>query len=135
MSVELLTIWASRGDDRYPVQLVVSTANECTVTATSDHWPELPATGLDLFEALTGLRLTLEPLGVVLHCNGARVDVYPSQMQRQATAGRMAYVMVPQSTVRPKAVDIFAPAKEGSLLGSVSDQRAWFDRWMSEPAP
>jgi hypothetical protein len=86
--------------------------------------------GPDLFEALVRARRGLEAHDVLLGCNGARRDVFPSAMQRQAAGGRRAYVLtMPRTTARPPVVDIFAPAPELSALATVDEQRAWFDRW------
>jgi len=86
--------------------------------------------GPDLFEALVSARRDLEAQGVLVACNGARRDVFPSAMLRQATAGRRAYVLtVPRNVTRPPTVDIFAPAPDASALATVEEQRAWFDMW------
>jgi len=86
--------------------------------------------GSDLFEALASVRRDLKAYGVVLACNGARQDVFPSPMLRQATMGCRAYVLtMPRSTAAPPTVDIFATAPESSVLAPVEEQRAWFDRW------
>ena len=87
--------------------------------------------GPDLFEALVVARRELEAHGVLVGCNGARRDVFPSAMLRQAAGGRRAYVLsVPRTAARPPTVDIFAPAPDTSALASVDEQRAWFDRWL-----
>ena len=92
--------------------------------------------GSDLFEALTAARRGLEARDIQLGCNGARVDVFPSGMLRQAAAGRRAYVLpIPRVTVKPPLVDIFDLAPEGSNLATVDEQREFFDRWLhSGPA-
>src|SRR5215469_6592337 len=53
----------------------------------------LQADGPDLFAALQQLRRTLEPLGWVPLCNGARVDCYPSGMARDMGGGMDVYVL------------------------------------------
>ena len=92
--------------------------------------------GPDLFEALAQARRGLEAQDVLLGCNGARCDVFPSAMQRQAGWGRRAYVLtMPRTTARLAVVDIFAVAPELSELATVDAQRAWFGRWrQSGPA-
>jgi hypothetical protein len=86
--------------------------------------------GPDLFDALVSARRELEAQDVLIGCNGARRDVFPSAMLRQATRGRRAYVLtVPRTASRPSTVDIFAPAPDMSALATVDEQRAWFDRW------
>jgi hypothetical protein len=86
--------------------------------------------GADLFEALIGARLGLEARGVLLGCNGARRDVHPSAMQRQAGSARRAYVLLmPRTGEKLRVVDIFAAAPDRSVLASVDGQRAWFESW------
>ena len=49
------------------------------------------AEGPDLFEALQAVRRRLEDAGMLLCCQGARADVFPSGMSRQMGGGRRAY--------------------------------------------
>jgi hypothetical protein len=87
--------------------------------------------GVDLFDALVGARRSLEAAGAMIACNGARRDVYPSQMLRQSTGGRRAYVLG-DPRGRRASVDIFGPA-DWSLIVSVDDQREEFVRWVGNP--
>lgn len=65
-----------------------------------------------------------------LACNGARLDVWPSGMLRQAGYGRRAYVLtMPPSAARTSTVDIFEPAPKSSALATVDEQREWFRRY------
>jgi len=87
--------------------------------------------GIDLFAALNSARRVLERLDIMVCCNGSRRDVYPSQMLRQTTEGRRAYVLeMPWSPKKPPSVDIFDPVSDLSTLATVDEQRAWFDRWL-----
>ncbi|WP_460573188.1 hypothetical protein [Humibacter soli] len=102
----------------------------CVVEVSVDGGIEASAEGPDLFEALALVRGQLEVHEVLIGCNGARRDVFPSVMQRQATIDRRAYVLaMPRGASRPSTVDVFAPAPDMSLLGTVDEQRAWFDTW------
>ncbi len=86
--------------------------------------------GLDLFDALVAARRRLEAHGVLLGCNGGRRDVYPSAMLQQTSRGRRAYVLSsPRGGSRLPVVDIFEPAPDLSLVATVDEQRASFDRW------
>jgi hypothetical protein len=88
--------------------------------------------GTDLFAALCDARRQLEP-AVYIACNGARRNVYPSAMQRQAAKGRRAYVLtLPRTKERPQVVDIFEPANRAEIA-TVDEQFAWFERWNSSP--
>lgn len=113
----------------------------CSVSFTSDdvcvvevRLPEEPMArgeGADLFEALASARRLLELQRVMVGCNGSRRDVFPSPMLRQAAKGRRAYVLeLPRSTKKPLTVDIFDSVSDLSALGTVDEQRAWFDRWL-----
>lgn len=91
--------------------------------------------GSDLFEALASARRLLEGQQVMVGCNGCRRDVFPSPMLRQATKGRRAYVLeLPRSAKKPPMVDIFEAVSDLSTLGTVDEQRRWFDHWLpSDP--
>lgn len=99
----------------------------------------LQAEGPDLFDALQQLRKqTLEPLGWVPLCNGARVDCYPSGMARDMGGGQVVYVLSarPRLSVgrygprlRRPLVDTFEPAPKKSV-GTVEDQDAYFRTWL-----
>lgn len=92
--------------------------------------------GFDLFGALNSARRVLERLQIVVCCNGSRRDVYPSQMLRQTTKGRRAYVLeMPWSPKKPPSVDIFDPVSDLSTLATVDEQRAWFDQWLPPKPP
>ena len=89
--------------------------------------------GGDYFDALCELRRRLEEAGWRLAVQGARVDVYPSAMGRDA-GGRRAYLL--RHGRRPAIddlVDVFAPADAG-FVGTVEDQRRYFDAWRATPA-
>ena len=80
---------------------------------------------------LVAARRGLEAHGFLLGCNGGRRDVYPSAMLQQTSQGRRAYVLSsPPGGSRLPAVDIFAPAPDLSLVATVDEQRASFERWI-----
>lgn len=87
--------------------------------------------GLDLFDALVDARRSLEAAGAMIACNGARRDVYPSEMLRQSTGGRRAYVLSDRRGPQT-SVDIFEPA-DWSSIASVDEQREEFLRWVGNP--
>lgn len=65
----------------------------------------------DLFGALEAVRLRLEPSQILICCQGAQLNVFPSGMSRQMSGGRRAYALTPAR--RPESsdlVDIFDPA-------------------------
>lgn len=66
---------------------------------------------VDLLECLKAIRRDLEGMDLLLCCQGARPNVFPSGMTRQMTDGRLAYAL--QAGKMPSdddLVDIFAPA-------------------------
>lgn len=131
MTGEALTGWALEGEERYPVEFALIPDDLCVVTVRSERWPEIVGRGSDLFEALVEARGPLDALGVLLECNGSRVDVHPSAMLRQAGRGRRAYVLaLPRTPVKPEVVDIFEIPVGEFRLGSVVEQGQWFEKWL-----
>lgn len=103
----------------------------CTVEVLVDNVCTT-ATGSDLFEALAVVRGQLFERDIIVMCNGARRDVFPSQMLRQATSGRRAYVLrVPRGRARPPIVDIFDPAPKDAVFDTVDGQYAAFQQWVA----
>src|SRR5690348_10532320 len=111
---EETVIEAYRGDDAFPATVRFAAGDPCVVEVLVGREDRVRTEGPDLFEALVDARRMLERRALRLACNGSRRDVYPSQMQRQATQGRRAYVMtMPRTTTRLAVVDIFAVAPAG----------------------
>ncbi|WP_329083964.1 hypothetical protein [Streptosporangium sp. NBC_01469] len=130
LSMEVTCLDVVWRDLRETVSVRFSAQEDAFVVITLNGGVDVRGAGSDLFEALKEVCLRLEEMGALLLCNGARIDVYPSQMQRQATRGRRAYVMtLPRGPARPESVDIFAPARL-DLVGSVAEQREFFERWL-----
>lgn len=130
MTWEQVALPAVRAGKPAAARLRFAVGDVCVVEAAIGDDVDVRGEGPDLFEALASVRRVLEASGVMIACNGSRKDVFPSQMLRQASGGRFAYVLtIPRSPARPQTVDIFAPAPESAELVSVDDQRAWFDRW------
>ena len=131
MTWEQVALPAVRAGKRVASRVRFAAGDVCVVEAAVGGDPDVRGEGPDLFEALASVRRVLEASGVMIACNGSRKDVFPSQMLRQASGGRFAYVLtIPRSAARPQTVDIFAPAPEFAELASVDGQRAWFDRWL-----
>jgi hypothetical protein len=123
---------AVRGGERANALVRFHAADVCTVEVAFRD-VSLRGVGHDLFSALVAVRRDLDTLGWLLACNGSRRDVYPSQMGRQASRGRLAYLLtLPRTTRRPEVLDIFDVADERTV-SSVDDQRAWFDAWAVSP--
>jgi hypothetical protein len=98
------------------------------------------ARGPDLFDAFCEIRRDLEGDGVRICVSGARIDAYPSGMTRDMGGGQMVYLLRRRSVIgkllrlpylRPnKRVYIFSPAP-CHLVGTVDEQRSFFERWMN----
>ncbi|MFF5309413.1 hypothetical protein [Streptomyces massasporeus] len=79
---------------------------------------------VDLLECLKSARRDLEDMGLLLCCQGARLNVFPSGMSRQMTEGRLAYSFQSGKALSDDdLVDIFAPA-DCSEVGTLEDQLA-----------
>lgn len=96
--------------------------------------------GHDLFNCFVDIRRQVEPAGVRFCVNGARINAYPSGMSRDMGGGQMLYIL-PRFNIfrkiiwiigfrRRKLVYIFSPAP-CHLVGSVDEQRAYYDDLMS----
>ena len=86
------------------------------------------ATVVDLFDALSILRVQLEAAGLRICVEGARADVFPSGMSRQSSGGRRAYRLVAGRTPELEdLVDIFESTECGEVV-SVDDQLASVQR-------
>lgn len=80
-------------------------------------------TGEDVVACLSGLRLRLETDGLLLCCQGARVNVWPSGQLRQFADGRQGYVLTRRAPGQVhEIVDLLDPAPAAQVV-SVEDQR------------
>lgn len=131
MMWEEVTVPAVRGGQPVTARVRYAAGDVCVVEVGAGEGVSVRGEARDLFAALAAARRELEAHGVQLACNGARREVYPSGMQRQATQGRRAYVLTspPNAARLPPTVDIFAVAPESSVLATVDEQREWFNRW------
>lgn len=101
------------------------------VKITSPHFGRLAEKGDTLFEALLKLRLRLEEAELLLLCNLARRDAYPSQMMLQTVLGRKIYVLKHGMPARREdIVDIFGEALP-EQVGTVQEQQEYHERWIN----
>jgi hypothetical protein len=120
-----LTVDALRDAERAPVALRTVDGSPFVIEADGPTG-HMRAEGHDLFAATLALREQLERDGWLLQIEGARPDVYPSAMSREA--GR-AYVIRPgRHSTLEDLVDILAPVSE-RRAGTVAEQRARFEQW------
>ena len=93
----------------------------------------IEAEATDYFEAFCKARLQLEGEGLIPHCYGASLNVYPSGMGRDMGAGLKAYKMTVGYHVRRQdLVDIFASGPD-VIPASVLRQREFFEEWLKTP--
>lgn len=86
---------------------------------------------VDAWLALRALRGILDPLGLRLCCQGARVDARVSGMSSSMSGGRLAYILRSWRAPRSRdLVDIFDPAP-ALKIGTVSEQDLHFERWLA----
>ncbi|MFG1606975.1 hypothetical protein [Actinoplanes sp. NPDC049265] len=79
--------------------------------------------GPDLVDCLHDLRLRLEADGLLLCCQGARVNVWPSGQLRQFADGRQGYVLTRRAPGQiHEVVDLLDPAPAEQVV-TVEDQR------------
>lgn len=126
--VELAVV--DRGEVQ-PARVRFAADGTCFVEVVLGSGEVISGDGSDLFEALSAARRRLELSGLLVVCNGARRNVFPSPMLRQAVAGRRAYVLeIPRTADRPPVVDIFEPA-EAREVCTVDEQLAWHSQWLA----
>lgn len=98
------------------VEVRFSSSEPWTVELVLPDQTVVSASGADLFYALREVRQQLEHNGLLLLCNGARLDVWPSGMSGQMSGGRAAYVRRRGAgSTADDLVDIFDPASPASV--------------------
>ena len=86
--------------------------------------------GAELFSALVDIRRKLDSRRILLLCAGARLDVYPSRMSRQARYGRNAYALtLGQPATRENMTDIFASALVAQIA-TPEAQLGFYESWL-----
>jgi hypothetical protein len=130
MTWEERTVPALRDGLPVTAQVRFATGDTCVVEVSAGADVTARGEARDLFAALAVARRDLETRGVQLAINGARLNVWPSGMLRQAGYGRRAYVLaMPPEAGQPSTVDIFEPAPEPADLALVAEQNEWFQRY------
>ena len=79
------------------------------------------------FMALASIREQLQERGLILLCEGARIDVYPSGM---SSGSLMAYKTVMGLQGRKEdLVNILGPTEDIGMIGTLDQQKAYRDEW------
>jgi len=122
----LLTL--ADGDGQYAVEATIATEPPWSIRLDFGEGKVAQVEAPDLFAALETIRLQLEPSGVLICCQGARADVYPSGMARQMGGGRRAYrLRAGKRSTRDDLVDIFDPAEPDEVV-TVQEQLETVER-------
>lgn len=77
------------------------------------------------FLALNKIRMKLEEMGIEILCNGSRIDVYPSGMLMMSLK---AYELE-MGKKAEKMVNIFNPTDDVHDIGTIKEQKDYFDNW------
>lgn len=86
--------------------------------------------GGDLFVALQSLRGELDQHGIMICCNGARRDAWPSPMSRDTGGARKLYIhSMGEPAHRDSLVGIFDEAPPDAL-SSVQEQAQFHQAWV-----
>ena len=84
----------------------------------------------DFFDALTSIRLELAEDGLIPHCYGASLNVYPSGMTRDMFQGTVAYRnRKGEQSTRADAVNIFASGPD-VVPSTVKEQETFYSEWL-----
>jgi hypothetical protein len=84
----------------------------------------------DMFEALVKIREQLELHGWFVAVQGARVDTFPTMLQREATGGMNVHVIHMGTPARSRDVVETLAEADPSKLATVAAQRAFADEWL-----
>jgi hypothetical protein len=112
-----------------PVNLIDLAAGICRLTVV---WPvgreERNFDASDYFECLRSFRRILEPEGFRVLCQGARPNVWPSGMSRQAGAWKSYCHRFGQPANMADVVDTFDPVEDVTSVGTLAEQEEWMAR-------
>jgi hypothetical protein len=110
-------------DGVHTVEATVATEPPWTLALRMPEGKVATAEAPDLFAALMTIRQQLENAGVLVCCQGARPDVYPSGMSSQMSGGRLAYHLhAGRRSTADDLVDILDPADCSNVV-TVQQQR------------
>jgi hypothetical protein len=92
---------------------------------------KLFAEATDFFEALCSIRIELEKDQLIPYCYGSSLNVYPSRMSREMSAGKSAYkLQIGRQSSKQDLVGIFNQGPD-IIPASVSQQKEYFDGWIA----
>lgn len=90
----------------------------------------MEADASDYFEAFSQIRVQLEKERLIPFCYGASLNVFPSGMSRDMSAGMTAYRLVHGK--KPSRNDLVGIFDEGAdvMPAFVGNQREYFNEWL-----
>jgi hypothetical protein len=87
----------------------------------------------DFYECLRAFRRVIEPEGFRVLCQGARQNVCPSPMSRDAGAWKCwAHRFGEPAASRDQLVETFDPVQDIGAVGTVAEQDEWMSRHWEE---
>ncbi|MBX3628021.1 MAG: hypothetical protein KF892_23635 [Rhizobacter sp.] len=129
--MEQHSIFLIGGADDEAASLVAEEDGEVCKLACSYRGKVTTASADDFFEALCLIRQELETEGLLLFCYGGSLNVYPSGMTRSMASGKVAYKMqVGRQATKEDLVSIYAEGAD-VIPATVSQQREFFNEWVS----
>lgn len=115
----ILTLYEESPDDEEMVLIVLSILGH-TISYQHENF----------FQALQSLRQNLEEKKIQIMCNGAALNIYPSQMQLSMGSGRLAYKLkFGKPAISEDIVDIFE-CEDDLKFVKIEDQLKYYYRWL-----
>ena len=88
--------------------------------------------GTDFFGLLMSLRELVEPSGILICCNGARINAWSSGMQRDMGVGHMVYLLEEgERSSRPQMLPTWGPVNSADVV-TLSEQSTWHQASLSQ---
>jgi hypothetical protein len=124
-----LTVVRGDGVEETWTLIVVEDDDDCLLRLEDLTGSVWDATEITVWHALGALRAQLDPVGVRLCCQGARIDAYVSGMSVSMSDGWLAYIL--RSWRQPRSRDLVNVLDPAPLrkIATVSEQAQYFERW------
>lgn len=122
-----LSVWVDAGPVSTTARL--ATGPTCSLALAHPLFGTKEFSGEDMFVSLQRLREHAEGLGVLVCVAGARLNCWPSSMQRSMARGLFVYQRaLGEPPTDTDQVDLFAPVAHNDVA-TVKAQRDWFRAW------
>jgi hypothetical protein len=118
------------GGDDEPATLTADGRGEVCHITFKYRGRSISASAEDFFDALSQIRLLLEPERLIPFCYGASLNVFPSGMSRSMGSGLRAYrLTMGHQALTKDLVSIFGSGPD-VIPASVARQKEFFDDWI-----